>query len=71
MTQLSDQELVVATLDIGLRYLQIWIGHYEADQIQMQLAGTPGARPLTYRYFANFFASDGDPVGSRAGNTPP
>ncbi|MEZ4733648.1 MAG: DUF151 domain-containing protein [Caldilineaceae bacterium] len=38
----------------GLRYLRIYIGPHEAEQIQMQLEGRLGARPLTYRYFADF-----------------
>lgn len=50
----KDNRTVYLLDTVGLRYLRIWIGPYEADQIQMQLAGTPGARPMTYRYFANF-----------------
>lgn len=39
------------------RYLRIWIGPHEAEQIRLQLAGTPVHRPLTYRYFADFLAA--------------
>lgn len=36
------------------RYLRIWIGTHEGEQIRLQLEGTPTARPMTYRYFADF-----------------
>ncbi|HRW09036.1 MAG TPA: DUF151 domain-containing protein [Caldilineaceae bacterium] len=39
------------------RYLCIWIGQHEAEQIRLQLAGTPMPRPLTYRYFADFLTA--------------
>jgi len=39
---------------VNHRYLCIWIGAYEGEQIRLQLAGTPTTRPLTYRYFADF-----------------
>ncbi len=36
------------------RYLKLWIGDHEGEQIRLQLTGTPTARPMTYRYFADF-----------------
>ncbi len=36
------------------RYLCIWIGPYEGEQIRLQLSGLPTIRPMTYRYFADF-----------------
>lgn len=39
------------------RYLRIWIGDHEGEQIRLHLAGVPTARPLTYRYFADFLAA--------------
>ncbi len=36
------------------RYLRIWIGDHEGEQIRLQLEGTPTTRPMTYRYFADF-----------------
>ena len=38
----------------GQRYLRIWIGDHEGEQIRLQLEGTPITRPMTYRYFADF-----------------
>ncbi len=36
------------------RYICIWIGPYEGEQIRLQLSGLPTTRPMTYRYFADF-----------------
>lgn len=41
------------------RYLRIWIGDHEGEQIRLQLAGMPTDRPLTYRYFADFLGAMG------------
>lgn len=39
------------------RYLRIWIGDHEGEQIRLHLAGMPTTRPLTYRYFADFLGA--------------
>ncbi|MCB0188132.1 MAG: bifunctional nuclease family protein, partial [Caldilineaceae bacterium] len=36
------------------RYLRIWIGAHEGEQIRLQLEEIATARPMTYRYFADF-----------------
>lgn len=36
------------------RYLRIWIGSHEGQQIRLQLEEIATARPMTYRYFADF-----------------
>lgn len=36
------------------RYLRIWIGTHEGEQIRLQLENIATARPMTYRYFADF-----------------
>ena len=41
------------------RYLRIWVGDHEGEQIRLQLAGRPTERPLTYRYFADFLGAMG------------
>ena len=41
------------------RYLRIWIGDHEGEQIRLHLAGLPTTRPLTYRYFADFLGAMG------------
>lgn len=41
------------------RYLRIWIGDHEGEQIRLHLAGLPTDRPLTYRYFADFLGAMG------------
>jgi len=50
----SDNQILYLLDTTGLRYLSLWIGPYEAEQIQLHLTGKPSARPLTYRYFAEF-----------------
>lgn len=41
------------------RYLRIWIGDHEGEQIRLHLAGLPTTRPLTYRYMADFLDAMG------------
>ncbi|MCB0129085.1 MAG: bifunctional nuclease family protein, partial [Caldilineaceae bacterium] len=36
------------------RYLKVWIGAHEGEQIRLQLETVATARPMTYRYFADF-----------------
>ncbi len=53
----SDNQILYLLDTAGLRYLRLWIGPHEAEQIRLQLAGKASARPLTYRYFADFLAA--------------
>ena len=53
----SDHPILYLLDTAGLRYLRLWIGPHEAEQIRLQLEGKPSARPLTYRYFADFLAA--------------
>lgn len=53
----SDNQILYLLDTTGQRYLSIWIGPHEAEQIRLHLAGKASARPLTYRYFADFLAA--------------
>jgi bifunctional DNase/RNase len=45
---LSTHRVVLLRQLDGERYLPIWIGHFEADAIALELGGASVARPLTH-----------------------
>lgn len=55
----SDNHILYLFDTDGQRFLRIWIGPHEGEQIRLQLAGTPTTRPMTYRYFADFLQAMG------------
>jgi len=44
----TNQRVVILKELEGERYLPIWIGHFEAEAIAMELQGVEAARPLPY-----------------------
>jgi len=44
----TSQRVVILKELEGERYLPIWIGHFEAEAIAMELQGVEAARPLPY-----------------------
>jgi uncharacterized protein len=58
----TNQRVVILKELEGERYLPIWIGHFEAEAIAMELQGVEAARPLPYDIMKKMVADLGGRV---------
>jgi bifunctional DNase/RNase len=58
----TNQRVVILKELEGERYLPIWIGHFEAEAIAMELQGVEAARPLPYDIMKKIFGDLGGNV---------
>jgi hypothetical protein len=58
----TNQRVVILKELEGERYLPIWIGHFEAEAIAMELQGVEAARPLPYDIMKKIIADLGGRV---------
>ena len=58
----SNAPVVILTDVEGKRILPIWIGHYEANAIEMELEGIKAPRPMTHDLFKNIIDNIGGKV---------
>ncbi len=58
----TNSPVVILAPEDSQKILPIWIGHYEAWAIGMELSGVPSKRPLTHDLLASVISSIGGKV---------